>query len=575
MNIAFLSSLNPKDIHSWSGTLYYMFHEIAKRHYVEWIGGSLYSKMQIYHKGLYGKDSVFHAEDYSKEFGAVISMELQSTYYDVVLCRDYFFLAYISTEIPILYIGDTTFQLFNSYMGIKDKIRIDLYNEIERLAITNATAITYPTPWAKESAISYYGRKSKDIDIIEFGANLSDVQFYKHREITNNCNLLFIGTNWNMKGGEKVITIYRKLKGLNLNCKLTIIGSTPPYSLDDPDMTVYPTLDKNSKEDSELYSSILDNSDVLLVPTLFDCYGIVYCEAAAYGIVVLTNNVCGVSHVIKNGKTGYLFDTNTPSDLWAEKIREIIISRKIDELSHNARKEFEQRLNRHTWGGKIESLIKRICPAVDTYIPIFAINLPERTDRKEHILLEFSERKEFELNFVDASRNINSRLGLWQSIVRIVRNAAATNEQFVAICEDDHFFTKNYSPNLLMTEMQLSFQLGADILSGGIGGFGRALKRAFHLYEVDWFWCTQFIVIYSSLFDSILSYDFKEQDTADGVLSELAHKKMVIYPFISEQKDFGYSDVTRSNQENAGKIREHFKRANQMFEYLEQTSYNL
>lgn len=28
MNIAFLSSLNPRDIHNWSGTLYYMYHHL-------------------------------------------------------------------------------------------------------------------------------------------------------------------------------------------------------------------------------------------------------------------------------------------------------------------------------------------------------------------------------------------------------------------------------------------------------------------------------------------------------------------------------------------------------------------
>lgn len=30
MNIAFLSSLNPTDIHNWSGTLYYMYHHLEK-----------------------------------------------------------------------------------------------------------------------------------------------------------------------------------------------------------------------------------------------------------------------------------------------------------------------------------------------------------------------------------------------------------------------------------------------------------------------------------------------------------------------------------------------------------------
>ena len=43
---------------------------------------------------------------------------------------------------------------------------------------------------------------------------------------------------------------------------------------------------------------------------------------------------------------------------------------------------------------------------------------------------------------------------------------------------------------------------------------------------------------------------------------------MVIYPFISEQKDFGYSDVTLGNMEYPGKIREFFKRANVRFKMI-------
>ena len=109
---------------------------------------------------------------------------------------------------------------------------------------------------------------------------------------------------------------------------------------------------------------------------------------------------------------------------------------------------------------------------------------------------------------------------------------------------------------------------GAKLLSGGIGGFGQAIPVGYHRYWVDWFWSTQFIVIYSSAFDTILSYEFQEDDTADGVLSEIIYNKMVIYPFISEQKDFGYSDVTLGNMEYQGKIREFFKRANARFKMI-------
>ena len=42
MNRAFLSSLNPTDIHNWSGTLYYMYQSLSKNHRLTWIGGKQY-----------------------------------------------------------------------------------------------------------------------------------------------------------------------------------------------------------------------------------------------------------------------------------------------------------------------------------------------------------------------------------------------------------------------------------------------------------------------------------------------------------------------------------------------------
>lgn len=111
--------------------------------------------------------------------------------------------------------------------------------------------------------------------------------------------------------------------------------------------------------------------------------------------------------------------------------------------------------------------------------------------------------------------------------------AKDVEEDVIIICEDDHYFTKQYSPRILITKIQQAYQLGADLLSGGIGGFGMDSLIGFRLYQVYWFWCTQFIVVYASLYDRILSYNF-DDDTADGVLSELASCKLIIHPFISE-----------------------------------------
>ena len=198
--------------------------------------------------------------------------------------------------------------------------------------------------------------------------------------------------------------------------------------------------------------------------------------------------------------------------------------------------------------------------------------MKERVERKQHIIKEFDNKEEFELNLGEASVHPIGAVGLWNSMIKIIKMAKEKGDDIIVICEDDHYFTENYSPKLLFKEVTEAYIQGAEVLSGGIGGFGQAIPAGYHRYKVDWFWCTQFIVVYNRFFDKMLDYSFQDTDTADGVISKLATNKMVIYPFISEQKDFGYSDVTQSNMEQQGKIREHFAKANKRMEFVSQSN---
>lgn len=212
------------------------------------------------------------------------------------------------------------------------------------------------------------------------------------------------------------------------------------------------------------------------------------------------------------------------------------------------------------------------CKKINVYIPVYAINMKEREDRREHIINEFKGKPEFKLHLMEACIHRKGTIGLWNSMVQIVRMAKENKEDFVIICEDDHFFTEGYSPKLLIKEIQEAYLQKAEILSGGIGGFGNGFRTGFRRYWIDWLWCTQFIVVYASFYDKMLSYEFKEDDAADEVISALASNKMVIYPFISEQKDFGYSDVTKSNDEHKGLIRRIFKEAKDKLAKIERQS---
>jgi GR25 family glycosyltransferase involved in LPS biosynthesis len=190
----------------------------------------------------------------------------------------------------------------------------------------------------------------------------------------------------------------------------------------------------------------------------------------------------------------------------------------------------------------------RSYPDIDTdgfVMPVYIINLAERQDRLAHIMQQFSGRDEFEVHFFEAVREKIGAVGLWKSIREIVKIAQNQDDDVIIICEDDHEFSGDYSKETLFRNIIEAHYQGADVLSGGTsGGFGHALQVGNFRFWVNHFLSTQFIVLFRKFFSKILEAEFDESVTADNFISELTSNKMVMFPFISTQKDFGYSDIT-------------------------------
>lgn len=573
MKIAFLSSLDPNNINNWSGTLFHIYHSLKRNNEVDWIGGEEMSNVYFFHKNQTKDNANFCPEIYAKTFGEIFSKKFRTSKYDIIVARDYFYIAYLEIDIPIVYIGDANFRLFNTYLQIKDGLFIQLADDLERRSLSKAKCILYSSNWAKKSAIEEYNVKESKIDVVEFGANLISVPLKQELKLSESsisvCNLLFIGKNWQNKGGDVAYETYKLLKNSGFSCTLTIIGSTPEnISENDDDLVVIPFLDKRRKEDNIKFKKIFSNTHFFILPTKFDCYGIVFCEASAYGIPSLATDTGGVSQVIRSGKNGYLFSTNEHANAYANKVKEIFSDRtQYEKLRKTTRKEYDDRLNWNVWLKKTSKIISKMSELKKTkyddfFIPTYVINLKDRMERLQHIKKQFEGRDEFDLNIVEACEHRNGRIGLWNSIVKVVKIATEKKDDVIVICEDDHLFTEFYNKQYFMSNLIEAHGQGVDLFSGGIGGFGVAVSTSKNRYWIDWLYCTQFIVVFEKLFHDILSYDFKEDDTADGVLSQLAANKMTIYPFVSIQKDFGYSDVTISNNENKGLITQHFELTN-------------
>lgn len=183
------------------------------------------------------------------------------------------------------------------------------------------------------------------------------------------------------------------------------------------------------------------------------------------------------------------------------------------------------------------------------------VNLSSRPERKKHILSQFENRNEFSIKIISAVVHEIGAIGLWLTIQHILRNELNQEDDFFIFCEDDHQFTDNYSKELLFNCIEEAKNKDADILSGGISWFHAGIQVSEKLFWVETFTGLQFTIIFKKFYNSILNADFKIGDDADLKISLLTEKKFLIFPFISIQKEFGYSDVTAKNNEAGSVIR--------------------
>ncbi|HTN08417.1 hypothetical protein [Agriterribacter sp.] len=203
-------------------------------------------------------------------------------------------------------------------------------------------------------------------------------------------------------------------------------------------------------------------------------------------------------------------------------------------------------------------------------IPTYIINLPERTERLEHIKKEFAGRKEFDLTIVEACRHKIGAVGLWQSIRKIISLAIENNDDVIIICEDDHVFTEHYSKNTFIQNIIEAHTQGVDMLIGGVADAKYILPITEKRFWVGSFWSTQFIVLYRNIFSHIINEPYNDEITADGKLSESVVNKMVLFPFISTQKEFGYSDISAyyNNQRASNPPHKKFQDSFRKFELI-------
>lgn len=373
LTLAYINADNPRDRRSWSGTHYRMLSALEKEFSkVEVIGPfrlhfllSFFLKLKnIQHKILFGKKyDRAHCKLRSKYYAKIINKRIKTKTIDIIFApAGSTEIAYLDTEIPICHLGDTSFnqiiEYYESFSGIS-KQSIKEANEIERKAIERSSVQVFSSNWAGDYAKSYYN--AHNVKIVKFGANIDEAPPKKtiQKNYNEKINILFLGVNWERKGGDLALQAIEKLAEKFDNFTFTVCGCVPPNP--NKRVEVIPFLNKNNEEDRIKFDQLLSQSHILFVPTRADCTPIVFCEASAFGLVILTTDTGGVSSVVLEGVNGYTLPLAAGPEEYANKLYKLVSDKeKLKALSVSSRMLYENQLNWETWGKEMRHILKDI-----------------------------------------------------------------------------------------------------------------------------------------------------------------------------------------------------------------------
>jgi glycosyltransferase involved in cell wall biosynthesis len=368
LRIALITALDVFDQRSWSGTFYYMTRSLQKHCGDVTVIGPMDASREMFiglllDKGaklLLKKSFAFrHTFSVSKRYAQIASERLARHPFDVIIALSGATeIAFLQTHTPTVLIEDANFALLRNYHAhFSSLLESSVYqlHTIQAKGISKADLVLYATRWAAQSAIEHYAADERKIRIIPFGANLEYIPKREHvlarTKHADCCRLLFVGVDWEQKGVSIALDTLIALRQLGISAELTVCGCVPPKNVRHPNIKVIPFLNKNDSWQRRQLETLYMQADFFILPTRNECFGVVFCEASAFGLPSIATRTGGVSEVIQDGVNGFTLPYNASGKAYAEVIARLYQDTPAyNRLVRTSRQRFETQLNWDAWG---------------------------------------------------------------------------------------------------------------------------------------------------------------------------------------------------------------------------------
>ncbi|AFY32578.1 glycosyltransferase family 4 protein [Calothrix sp. PCC 7507] len=397
MKIAYVTTYDVLNTSGWTkhnlgnyGSNHYILKTLsAQGIHIESVG-DCQKRYGLLTKGKWSFYRYFDKQDYyrwaepivCKDYASQIAKKLSRIDVDLILCTEGFTpIAYLNYQQPIVLWLDTVLAAlidFYPYLSnLCPETKKNIYL-LEKLALDKCKLAIFASEWAAQKAVEIYGINPNKIKIISRGSNLelepertiADIISLIKSRGNNTCKLIFIGVDWQRKGGSIALEVSKELDRMGLDVELKILGDLPKNRESLPSF-VKPVgyINKSTTEGKKQYYDLLADAHFLILPTQADVTPNVLIEANAFGVPCLTTKVAGIPSIIKDDVNGKTFAVDADVQDYTTYIKNYLADdQKYKNLALSSFNEYVTRLNWSIAGQTANQLFQELISSKKTSI---------------------------------------------------------------------------------------------------------------------------------------------------------------------------------------------------------------
>jgi glycosyltransferase involved in cell wall biosynthesis len=226
--------------------------------------------------------------------------------------------------------------------------------EIEKQGMDAADRIVAVSEWTKKILVSHYGIHAEKIDVVHNGINPAEPTHESNGQMMGSHVITFLGRVTQQKGPRYFVEAARKVSEKFPDAHFVIAGSGDllPQTIDRvAQLRLSKKFHFTGFLTSDWISRIWSISNVYVMPSVSEPFGITPLEAMQAGVPVIVSNQSGVSEVLPHALKVNFWDT----DALAEAICSVLQYRS---LSAMLKQKGQNELQRLTWRSAAKKLNK-------------------------------------------------------------------------------------------------------------------------------------------------------------------------------------------------------------------------